>query len=185
MGVLTLLRQKNPDHSERVGKMVEYRKFENPTKLGDKKWLRVTKSIRYEDSISAFVMTVDNVVPIVNGGITEYRDLDKGLRFSLSKNMAIQFEGRVRIRLLSKGLEPDEDLSCTQNSIWETRADEIPDGSPGKGLGRDYMINMALLSLDEGIVRSLTDSKTRNPETSVATPEGTNEVAAEADAGPM
>ena len=185
MGVLTLLRQKNPDHSERVNKMVEYRKFENPTKLGEKKYLRVVKPIHYEDGINAFVMTVDNITPIVSDKGTEYLDLDKGLRFSLSKNMAIQFEGKTRIRLFSKGLEPDEDLMCTQNSIWETRADEIPDGSPGKGLGRDYMINMTLISLNEGIVRSLNDSKTREPETGTTTPEGSGEAPAEAGAGPM
>lgn len=184
MGVLTLLREKNPEHAGRVNKMVEYRKFENPTKLGDKKWLRVVKPIRYEDSISAFVMTVDNIVPVVNDQGTEYLDLDKGLRFSLSKNMAIQFEGRVRIRLLSKGLDPDEDMECTRSSIWETRADEIPDGSPGKGLGKDYMINMTLISLNEGIVRSLTDSKTKSG-TNATAPEETKEVAAESGAGPM
>jgi hypothetical protein len=187
MGILTLLRQKNPDHSERVNKMVEYRKFENPTKLGDKKWLRVVKPIYYEDSIKAFVMNVDNITPVINDqGTTEYLTLDKGLRFSLSKNMAIQFEGKTRIRLLTKDLEPDEDLRCTQNSIWETRADAIPDGSPGKGLGKDYMINMTLLSLNEGIIHSLNDSKTREESrTNENTSEEGNETAAETDAGPM
>lgn len=156
MGILTLLRQKNPDHAKRVDDLLKYRKYENPSVVGDKKWLKVSKAMIYNSDIDAFTMEVENIIPIVNDkGITEYQTLDKGLRFSLSKNMAVHFEGKTRIRLIGKGMEPDEDLRCTINSIWEARADTLPETSKNRGLGRDYMITLSLIKLDEGMVNSL------------------------------
>lgn len=160
MGVLTDLRTKYTDHAKRVEDMVKYRKYANPGVVGDKKWFKVTKGISYTDAINAFSMEVDDIIPSTNDkGVTEYSILDKGLRFSLSKNMAAQFEGRTRIRLLGRNMEPDEDLRCTLYSIWEARADDLPEGNINKGKGRDYMINLSLIKLDEGMVNSLRDSK--------------------------
>lgn len=178
MGVLTLLRTKNPDHAKRVEDMVKYRKYENPSVVGDKKWFRITKSIFYNDTIDGFSMEVDDIVPSTNDKGVEYLTLDKGLRFSVSKNMAAQLEGRTRIRLMGKGMEPDEDMRCTINSIWEVRADNLPDNNPNKGKGRDYMINLSIVKLDEGMVNSLMYNKTSEDL-------GGKEVVEETDTGPM
>lgn len=190
MGVLTDLRIKYTDHAKRVEDMVKYRKYINPGVVGDKKWFKVAKGITYIDTINAFSMEVDDIVPTINEkGIAEYIVLDKGLRFSLSKNMAAQFEGRTRIRLLGKNMEPDEDLRCTLHSIWEARADNLPEDSKSKGKGRDYMINLSLIKLDEGMVNSLRDSKAeeKTEDKTVPVPEGNKEkeVTDTSDNGPM
>lgn len=162
MGFLTDLRTKygTEEFNKRVDNAIKFSRedFVNPN-IGETKWFRVAEHPRFVPEIKthdAFVVKVDEIVSLGldEAGNEMYKTLRDNVSLWLGLNTSAQLVGKTIKKLTVMGKQPDDDMTCTINSVWSITADENPKAAE-KGYKSDKMYTFGLISLDQKIVDTI------------------------------